>query len=64
MTVPPETRRKNRWLVLGLIVFALALALSVFIWMRATIRANGGVVDPHYSMMQPGTRPGLQPQKI
>ena len=63
MTVSPETRRKNRWLVLGLIVFALALALSVLIWMRATIRANGGVVDPHYSMLLPGD-PGLQLREI
>jgi hypothetical protein len=62
MTISPQTRRKNRWLVLGLIVFALALALSVFIWMRATIRANGGVVDPHSAMLQ--TRLDVPPYKV
>ena len=50
MTVPPETRRANRWLLLGLILFALSLAFTVLWWMRVKIRENGGTVDPAYSM--------------
>jgi hypothetical protein len=55
MTVTPEVRRANRWLLLCLIVFSIALALTVFLWMRRKIRENGGVVNPQYSMRLDGT---------
>ncbi len=44
--LPPATRRANRWLFAALIVFALALAVACFLWMRGVVRANGGIVDP------------------
>ncbi len=50
MTVTPEIRRANRLVLLCLIVFALGLCLAVFLWMRAKIRQNGGIVDPVVSM--------------
>jgi hypothetical protein len=50
MTTTPAIRRANVRLLLCLILFALALALAVFFWMRAKVRANGGRVDPAYSM--------------
>ncbi len=46
MTIPPKTRRANLWLLVGLIAFALALCATVLLWMRATVRAKGGIVDP------------------
>ena len=46
MNVPPEIRRKNRWLLIGLIVFAAGLCAACLWWMRVTVRANGGIVDP------------------
>ena len=44
--LPPATRRANRWLFTGMIVFAVVFAVVIFIWMRHVVRANGGVVDP------------------
>ncbi len=44
--LPPATRRANLWLFLALIVFAIALAITVFLWMRGVVKANGGIVDP------------------
>lgn len=45
-TVPPATRRANRWLFAALVLFAIALAVVCFLWMRGVVRSNGGVVDP------------------
>lgn len=45
-TLPPATRRANRWLFVALIVFAIALAVACFLWMRVVVRSNGGIVDP------------------
>ena len=49
MTLPPATRRANRWLLLGLILFAVGLCAVVLLWMRASVRAKGGIVDPQFS---------------
>ena len=49
MNVPPATRRANRWLLLGLILFAVGLCAVVLWWMRVTVRARGGIVDPQFS---------------
>ena len=48
-SIPPATRRANRWLLFGLILFALGLCALVLLWMRATVRAKGGIVDPQFS---------------
>ena len=45
-TIPPETMRANRWLLVGLVAFAIALTVVILVWMRFKIRANGGIVDP------------------
>ena len=45
-SLPPVTRRANRLLFAALIVFALALAVACFLWMRVVVRNNGGIVDP------------------
>ena len=45
-SIPPATRRANRWLFTALVVFAIALAVVCFLWMRVVVRNNGGVVDP------------------
>ncbi len=50
MTITPEVRRANRWLLFILILFAVGLAVAVLLWMRMRIRSNGGVVDPTYSL--------------
>jgi flagellar biosynthesis/type III secretory pathway M-ring protein FliF/YscJ len=55
MTTTPEIRRKNRWLLLALVLFAVGLAVAVYLWMRVKIRENGGVVDPTYSMRLPAS---------
>ena len=44
--LPPSTRRANFWLFVTLVVFAIALAIVVFVWMRGVVRANGGIADP------------------
>ena len=44
--LPPATRRANFWLFVALIVFAVALAVVVFLWMQGVVRANGGIADP------------------
>ena len=49
MTIPPSTRRANRWLLFGLIVFAVGLCALVLWWMRVTVRAKGGIVDPQFN---------------
>ena len=46
MTLAPATRRANRWLLAALILFAVGLCLAVLLWMRVTVRAKGGIVDP------------------
>ncbi len=46
MKTTAEIRRANALLFLALTLFAIALALTVFFWMRVKVRANGGVVDP------------------
>ena len=48
-SIPPEMRRANRRLLIGLIVFAILLCLVVLWWMRVTVRAKGGIVDPQFS---------------
>ncbi len=45
-SLPPATRRANRWLFAALVVFAVALAVVCFLWMRGVVRNNGGIVDP------------------
>ncbi len=45
-STPPATRSANRWLFTALVVFAVALAVACFLWMRVVVRNNGGVVDP------------------
>ena len=42
----PSTRRANRWLFAALVIFAVALSVVCFLWMRGVVRANGGVADP------------------
>ena len=49
MMLPAATRRANRWLLLGLILFAIGLCAVVLLWMRASVRAKGGIVDPQFS---------------
>ena len=44
--LPPSTRRANFWLFVVLVVFAIALSIVVFVWMRGVVRANGGIADP------------------
>jgi hypothetical protein len=58
MTIPPQTRRANRWLLLGLVVFAVSLCALVLWWMRVTVRAKGGIVDPQarHTMHAPASR--------
>ena len=46
MNVAPQTRRANFWMFLGLVIFALALCALILLWMRANVRAKGGIVDP------------------
>ena len=46
MDLSPATRRANLWLLAALVIFAVALAVACFLWMRVVVRANGGVVDP------------------
>ncbi len=46
--VPPATRRANFLLFAALIVFAIALAVVVFLWMQGVVRANGGIADPQH----------------
>lgn len=58
MNIPVKTRWANAFLFLGLTVFAVALALTVYYWMRARVRANGGRVDP-VGWMQLETAPRL-----
>ena len=48
-SIPPEMRRANRRLLIGLIIFAILLCLTVLWWMRVTVRAKGGIVDPQFS---------------
>ena len=48
-TTPAATRRANRWLLTALVVFAVALAVTCFLWMRVVVRNNGGIVDPQPS---------------
>ena len=45
-SIPSSTRRANRRLFVALVVFAVALAVACFLWMRVVVRNNGGVVDP------------------
>lgn len=45
-TIPPATRRANRWLFTALIIFAVTLAIVCLLWMRGVVRNNGGIVDP------------------
>ena len=45
-SLPPTTRRANRWLLAALLTFAVALAVACFLWMRVVVRNNGGIVDP------------------
>lgn len=44
--LPPATRNANRWLLAALVIFAIALAVTCFLWMRVVVRNNGGIVDP------------------
>ena len=63
MEPPPlSTRRANFWLFVGLIVFAIALAIIVFVWMRGVVRANGGIADPQRrtSLSVPGREPAFE----
>ncbi len=46
MNVPLQTRRANLWMFTGLVIFALILCVVILLWMRATVRAKGGIVDP------------------
>lgn len=46
MTIDPNTRRANRWLMIALAVFAVGLCVLVFLWMRHRIAGEGGVVYP------------------
>ena len=48
-TIPPAMRRANRRLFIGLVIFAIALCAVVLWWMRVSVRAKGGIVDPQFS---------------
>ncbi len=54
--LPPATRRANRWLFIALVIFAVALAVVCFVWMRGVVKANGGIVDPQRSTFSPPFR--------
>ncbi len=58
MKISVKTRWANAFLFLGLAVFAVVLALTVYFWMRVRVRANGGRVDP-VGWMQLETVPHL-----
>ena len=58
-SIPPEMRRANRRLLIGLIVFATLLCLAVLWWMRVTVRAKGGIVDPQFSHTSARTLPAV-----
>ena len=60
-TVPPAMRRANRRLFIGLVLFALALGFLVLWWMRVSVRAKGGIVDPQFSHTSVERLRSLQP---
>ena len=57
--VPAATRRANFWLLIALVVFAVAFTIIIFLWMRGVVRANGGIVDPQRrtSLFVPSRQP-------
>lgn len=58
MKITVKTRLANAFLFLGLVVFAIALAVTVFLWMRVKVRANGGRVDPvGWMLLESGAAP-------
>ncbi len=50
MKVEAATRRANRLVFIGLVVFAIALCALILLWMRARTRAMGGTVYPPTSL--------------
>ena len=60
--LPPSTRRANFWLFVVLILFAIALAIVVFVWMHGVVKANGGIADPqhHTSLSVPDREPAFR----
>ena len=61
MEVPPNTRRANRWLLIGLIVFAIGLCAACLLWMRQKVAADGGRVYPPAAASPSPTQSSCQP---
>lgn len=48
--VEPEVRRANWLLLIALVIFSIALCVTVFLWMRGVTQKRGGRVYPPTSL--------------